>query len=247
MAKEYARIMRNHSLLASSKEWTGCDTISDAFLWEHRHVTDLDEILAARKTEYLTSGWPFKSQATDVSPVTETDTLRFIGEQLARNQLDWVTAHGRATDYYLLHGDTSEAEREIETIINQFPLDIASYLRLAQLYFNEKEFPKAETVLLTSLQIQEIPITERILGDTYLKEGKPEKAIQCYEELDKFPADPSIAAENAYMLAVAYLLSKKPESAVHVLEQIVTRYPTYSRARELLARIQLLERMKPTH
>jgi tetratricopeptide (TPR) repeat protein len=240
IAEEYARQMRNHGLLASSEEWTTCDTITDDFLWEHRHVTEVDEILAARKTEYLTSSWPFKNHPSGVTRVEEADTLRFIVEQLARGQIDWQTAHSRAIDYYLHHGDIIKAEKENETIINQFPLDVASYLRLAQLYFNQKEFQKAETILLTSLNIQPIPITYRILGDTYLKERKLEKAIQSYQELDKFPASPAIAAENAYMLAVAYLLSEKPEPAIRILERTVNQYPTYKPAQELLSQVKLL-------
>jgi tetratricopeptide (TPR) repeat protein len=246
IAKEYVRMMRLHGLLASSEEWARCDTITDDFLWEHRHVTDVDEFSAARRTELLTSSWPFKSQPSVTAPIEETDTIRFIAEQAARFQIDWEGAHSRVVEYYLRHGDYIQAEREIETIINQFPLDIASYLRLAQLYFNQKDFSKAETILLASLQVQQTPITYRILGDTYLKQEKPEKAIPYYEELNKFPATPAMSAENAYMLAIAYLFSKKPEPAIRILERTIDRYPTYRPARELLSKVKSLERTRPT-
>ncbi|HTR80271.1 MAG TPA: tetratricopeptide repeat protein [Bacteroidota bacterium] len=245
IAKEYARQMRAHGLLASSEGWEKCDTVSDDFLWAHRHVTDLDEILAARKTVYLTSFWPFSDQPSAIASVSETDTLKFIAEQFAHNQIDWATAHGRAIAFYLRRGDTVDAVHENETIIDQFPMDVASYLQLAQLYFNEKEFPKAETTLLAALRIQQVPLTYRILGDTYLKEDKLEKAIQCYEELNKFPANPDIAAENAYMLAVAYLLSGKTGSAVELLKLTIDRYPDYRPARELLSRVMALSRPRP--
>jgi tetratricopeptide (TPR) repeat protein len=245
IAKEYARMMRIHGLLASSEEWARSDTITDDFLWEHRHVTDLDEFLAARKTESLTSGWPFKSQTSDIEPIDGSDTIRFIADQAARNQINWETAHSRAVEYYLQHTDSSKAEREIETIINQFPLDIVSYLKLAQIYFSQKEFSKAETILLASIQVQETPITDRMLGDTYLKQEKPEKAIHYYEELNKYSANPAISAENDYMLAVAYLFSKKTEPAIRILERSINRYPSYRPAKELLSRIKVLERARP--
>jgi tetratricopeptide (TPR) repeat protein len=242
IAKEYARMMREHGLLASTEEWERSDTITDDVLWEHRHVTDVDEFLAERNTETLTSGWPFKSQSSVVTSIEETDTIRFIADQAARYQIDWETAHSRAFEYYLHRSDFKKAAREIETIINQFPLDIASYLRLAQLYFNQKEFPNAETILLAALQIEQTPIAYRMLGDTYLNQGKPEKAIPYYEALNKFPANPAISAENTYMLAVAYLFSKKPETAIRLLEQTIDRYPTYMPARELRSRVKLIER-----
>jgi hypothetical protein len=44
------------------------------------------------------------------------------------------------------------------------------------------------------------------------------------------------------MLAVAYLLSKKPDDAIRILEQTIDRYPTYKPARELFTRIKLFEK-----
>ena len=168
MAKEYARLMRTQGLLASSDEWTRSDTITDEYLWEHRHVTELDEFLAARKSEFLTSGWPFRSKPLAIKPIEEKDTLRFLAEQAARGQIGWETAHRRAAEYYLQHGDFTRAARENETIMNQFPLDIAAYLRLAQIHFLKKEYSETEQLLLASLHIQQTPIAYRILGDICL-------------------------------------------------------------------------------
>ncbi|MBX2993083.1 MAG: hypothetical protein KF749_18175, partial [Bacteroidetes bacterium] len=58
LAKEYARAMRENGLLASADDWTARDTISDSWLWEARSLTEIDERIARRRTEVLTSGWP---------------------------------------------------------------------------------------------------------------------------------------------------------------------------------------------
>jgi tetratricopeptide (TPR) repeat protein len=245
MAKEYARLMRDHGLLATSEEWVRHDTVTDDFLWKHRHLTDVDEFLAARKTELLSSAWPFRNQSQVVVPIQETDTLRFIAEQATRNQIGWVTAHERAAEYYLRRGDYTDAEKEYETIINQLPLDVAAYLKLARLYFDQKAFSKAEAVLLASLQIEQTPVAYRALGDIYLKQGKSENAIRYYEELTRFPEDPAAAPENAYVLALAYLISEKPEPAIRILERTVNRYPAYKPAKELLSRVRLLKGASP--
>jgi tetratricopeptide (TPR) repeat protein len=245
IAKKCAQLMRDRGLLASSEEWARRDTVTDDFLWNHRHLTDLDELTAARITEILTSGWPFKNQSSVVSPVRESDTLRFIAEQVTHDHISWKTAHIRAGEYYLQRGDSSNAEREYTTIINQLPLDVAAYLMLARLYFDQKAYSEAEAMLLTSLQVEKTPIAYRALGDIHLKNGKPENAIRYYEELNRFPADPATAPENAYVLALAYLLSERPDKATRILEQTVTRYPAYRPAKELLARVRLVERATP--
>ncbi len=97
IAKEYARLMREHNLLASQEEWARRDTVSDDFLWSHRHLTEVDELIAARRTEALTSGWPFKNQSpASVDAIAKTDTIQFIAEQASRNQIGWRAAHRRA-------------------------------------------------------------------------------------------------------------------------------------------------------
>ncbi|HOH09213.1 MAG TPA: hypothetical protein PLF89_16945, partial [bacterium] len=50
--------------------------------------------------------------------------------------------------------------------------------------------------------------------------------------------DPSTAADNAYMLALAYLASNKPAAAIDLLEQTIALFPAYQPARALLARIR---------
>jgi tetratricopeptide (TPR) repeat protein len=247
MAKEYARLMREHGLMATPEEWTKRDTVTDDSLWEHRHQTAVDEFMAARKIELLTSGWPFKSQPQAVAPIQTTDTLRVIADQAIHNQIGWVTAHERAAEYYLRRGDYSNAENEYETIINQLPHNVAAYLTLARLYFEQKAFARAETVLLASLQVEQTPVAYRALGDVYLKQGKSENAIRYYEELARFPEDPAAAPENAYMLALAYLVAARPEPAIRLLERTIDRYPAYRPAQELLAKVRRVERAKQAH
>jgi tetratricopeptide (TPR) repeat protein len=239
IAKEYARMMWNRGLLAPPDERTKRDTVSDDSLWEHRHLTEVDEIMAARKIELLTCGWPFRNETRTVAPVPGTDRLRIIAEKAIHNQIGWVTAHERASEYYVRRGDYGNAEKEYETIVNQLPLDVDAFLALARLCFHEKEFSKAERVVLASLQIKETAVAHRALGDIYMKLGNVQGAIHSYEQLARFAEDPTTAPENAYDLALAYLLCEKPEEAIHVLERTVERYPKYRPARELLSRVRL--------
>jgi tetratricopeptide (TPR) repeat protein len=245
IAKEYARLMRKHNLLAPSEEWEKKDSTRDELLWANRHVTNLDEFIATRKAELLTSGWPFRKQTSDVPIIQETDTLRFIAEQAVRNQIGWDNAHSRAAEYYTMHGDILNAGKEYETIISQFPYDVDSYINLAKFYFGHKEFYRSETILLASLQIRQTSFAYRVLGDISMKQRKPEKAIPFYEELNKLPVDPNVYPENAYMLAAAYLFSNKKESAVRVLGQIIDRYPEYKPANEMISRIKGSNRTHP--
>ena len=135
-------------------------------------------------------------------------------------------------------GDLKNAKREYETIIDQIPLDVAAYTKLAQLYYNQNEFAKAEKTISNSLKIEETPIAYRLLGDIYLKKEESDKAILYYSQIKRFPEDPKTAPENAYMMALAYLISSKPENAVRIIEQTINHYPSYKPMRDLLQKVR---------
>ncbi|HEX7571695.1 MAG TPA: hypothetical protein VF514_01275, partial [Bacteroidota bacterium] len=93
MARGYARAIRRLGLISPRKAWKERDTVSDERLWAERPVTPLDERIAARKVEILTSGWPFRNGPPTVSAVGSADTLGQIVEQVTRSPWTWERAH----------------------------------------------------------------------------------------------------------------------------------------------------------
>ena len=238
IAGEYARIMQQNSLLAPAQAWKLPSAAIDSLLWQNRPLTPVDELIAARKIEFLTTRWPFQHQPQAVPAIASGDTLRLLADRAVHNQLGWITVHERAADYYLQRGERSRAAREFETIINQLPHHVAAYLKLAKIHYDDRDFSRTETLLLASLQVEPTPLANRVLGDIYLRERKVTEAIRCYEALARFPRDPVTAADNAYMLALAYLAAEKPGAAVDILERTITLFPAYQPARALLAQIR---------
>ena len=238
IAGEYARIMQQNSLLAPAQAWKPRSAAIDTLLWQNRPLTLVDELIAARKIEFLTTRWPFQHQPQAVPVIANGDTLRLLADRAVHNQMGWITVHERAADYYLQRGERPRAAREFETIINQLPHHVVAYLKLAKIHYDDEDFSKAETLLLASLQVEPTPLANRVLGDIYLRQRKVTEAVRCYEALARFPRDPSTAADNAYMLALAYLASNKPAAAIDLLEQTIALFPAYQPARALLARIR---------
>ena len=238
MAKAYAQAMREMGILASREEWIANDTLSDEVLWNGRHLSQLDELIAARRTEVLTSGWPFKDQYPTVDAIQESDTLRFIAEKASRGIWNWKRAHEEAAEYYERRGEHGEAEHEYRTIINQIPLDVRAYLRLARLQLDQNRIGNARQTLLASLNVEETPLAFRALGDIALRSGRAGDAVKHYERLLKFPQSPKERDENGYLLALAYLQSDNPDSAVSTLEKILRENPANLQAGTLLKRIR---------
>lgn len=245
MAKAYAAGIREMGILASPEEWAEKDTISNSRLWESRHLTALDELLAARRTEVLTSGWPFKNQYPTVDPVDEKDTLRFIAEKATRGLWDWKRAHEAAAEYYEKRGEAKNAEQEYRTIINQIPLDVRAYLKLARIQLDLNRIGEARRTLLGSLKVEETPLACRALGDIALRSGRAADAVGHYERLSKFPQSVQERDENGYLLSLAYLQSNNPEAATTLLEKLILENPANQQTVELLKRIREVAAQQP--
>lgn len=208
IAKEYVRMMRELTLLASREEWSQRDTVSDETHWSNRCVTPMDELLAMRRTEILTSGWPFVAQTPAVNAVAKDDTLALIVENMTRARWNWGQAHNAAADYYLRRGEWDNAERELLTIINQLPLlEEMPYLKLAHLYINQSRLPDARKHLASSLAVKPTILAYRALGDIAMRDGMAADAVGYYRRTFAFQQSPPEQVENGYLLALALFRS----------------------------------------
>ena len=238
MAKEYALMMRRLHFLGNDAEWITRDTINDDTLWNNRSVTDLDERIAERRTEVLTSGWPFVSQFPIVDPVATNDTLGEIAERVTRSQWSWTQAHEGAADYYLLRHDLAHAEKEYRVIINQFPnADVESYLKLAKILLDEQKILELHSILLASLTIQPTLLAYRALGDIALNNNRQEEAVLYYEKALSLSGSSRDQIDNRYMLAQAYFNETKLPEAEKELLQVLQLKPDYKPAIMLLQKI----------
>ncbi len=235
LAKAYAAEMRSMGLLGPLKDWKTRDTVSDEILWERRSVTPVDEITARRRTEVLTSGWPFRDQFPTVPPVDETDTLAAIVEHVVHGEWNWKQVHEAAADYYVNRRDFASAAKEYEVIIDQVPLfDLQSYLRLARLYLTLNNVDGARQMLLTSLSIKPTILAYRALGDIALQSGKPADAVPFYEKMSSFTQSPREQVDNGYLLGLAYARSGQRDKAIQQLVRVLNINPDYRPALELM-------------
>jgi tetratricopeptide (TPR) repeat protein len=238
MARSYAAVMHRYGILVDVTRWNAADTISDASLWNNRHMTPVDERIAARRTEALVSDWPFQPQVTPVNAIPPTDTLGQIADQLAHGTIHWKQAHDQAIVYYATRKDHDALEREYRTLINQLPrVEVTPYLRLAYLLLQQQRMGEVRSLLQQSLQIEPTILAYRALGDIALNEQKPAEAVPYYLKTFTFLQSPSEQAENGTLLASAYLQSGDTLSAGQRISIVLKAKPDYMPAINLLGRI----------
>jgi len=238
IARSYAQTMRLHKLLTSEDQWIRADTLSDDALWNTRHMTPVDDRIAARRTEALITAWPFQPEEMPVSDILPSDSLGQIADQVARGQIHWKQAHDRAIAYYSSRNDVRALEREYRTEINQLPfIDIAPYLRLARLLLDQQRIDEVRDLLERSLMLEPTILAYRALGDIALNRGKPAEASPYYLKTFTFPQSPPEQAENGTLLATALFLSGDTTSAHERLRSVLAAKPDYLPAVQLLERI----------
>jgi tetratricopeptide (TPR) repeat protein len=235
MGREYARVMRTRGILAPTEEWTRRDTITDERLWEERHVSEIDERIAQRRSEVLTASWPFRSGITVVSGVPKSDTLALIADQVTRGTLFWHQAHEDAARLYELRGDRRNLEREYRILVSQLPyVNVQPYLRLARLLLDQDRIPEVQQWLAASIDVQPTILAYRALADIALNMRDYSQAITYYEKTFVFAQSKEEQAENGYLLALALLRANRVEEARARLLKVLSVKPDHQASVALL-------------
>jgi Flp pilus assembly protein TadD len=245
MAKAYAEAVRQRGLLASPDVWASHDTLPDSLLWADRPVAEIDERIAARRTEILLSSWPFVAQDTAVPPVAPQDTLGQIAEGVVHQTSGWGNAHYEAISYYVGRKDWPELEREYRTLINLVPLEVTPYLKLGRLYVQQQQFKEARSVFQSSLAVEPTAIAYRNLGDIALRDSSVDEAISLYQKTRAFRQSPEEEVQNGFVLAVAYLRRNMLDPAESQLQHVLSIDPRHKASLDLLKVIRLAKKENP--
>jgi len=237
MARAFASAMRDRSLLATATEWAKRDTMNDEQLWGRRTVTELDEVIARRKVEILTSGWPFSPGPPTVRSIDPLDTLGQIAEQVTRSRWTWQKAHEEALAHYLRVRDDANTEREYRALVGQNPLDIQPQLQLARFYLDRGRVEDMRTLLLGSLEVQETILAYRALGDLALRQHRFEEAAGHYRNTGRFAQTDAERLENGFLQSLAFYRAGEIDSAGFYARRLLAIKPDYPPALEMLRRI----------
>ena len=234
IAKEYARVIRDHDLLGTPQEWAQEDTISDETLWSNRPLTIVDNLAAELRIAKLTSEWPFTMQTPVKDSVLLKGTLGTIVNVLVNGQTTWERAHVAAAEYFQKTGDSNDAEREYKALINQLRYNNSAYLALGQLYGFEKKDEQSKAILRKSLTVEASFEAYYMLGTLELGENHPERGIPFFERCYSMNSTPDQHTSAGFLLALSKARTGNTSEARTLLQEILALNPTLKDARSLL-------------
>ena len=235
IAAAYARAMHQQAILFGHDVWDRCDTVSEEELWDAAPITKLDERIAERNTEVLTSSWPFVDRAHEPMPIAANDTIGEIADQLVHLSLDWKRAHELAIAEYQRRGAWAEVVNEYRALVSEIPLDLELQMNLVKAQYRIHDLPGMEATLLRSLAIYPTLQAYRTLGDVKMQQGDPAGALPYYEKMGAFPQSAEEQLQNGGVLALALMQSGKLQQAKGLLENLVRSYPRVPQLQSMLA------------
>jgi len=238
VARGYADVMRRNGILASASEWEKADTVVEQTLWNERWLTGVDERAALRRTEVLTSSWPFRSSAVDIPEADPADRIGIIIDEMLNGAIAWEQAHVSAAEYYEGAGDLSRTEAEYRALIAMTPLNVSPYLRLGRVYLKQLHYEPARVVLERSIAIEPTQYGYRALGAIAVDTGKPADAIPYLEGALRLSSTDHDRADYHFLLALAYGKINRIAEATAQLENVLGLDPSNERARMMLGQLR---------
>ncbi len=238
IAKEYARTMRRAGFFAAPADWASRDTISDEFFALASPLTAVDSRAALRRTEILTSGWPFVLHSPSPSGPRRASGIDGIVERLVAGEITWEQAHVEAARTYDARGDVAGAAQEYRAIIGQLPLNVSAYIALAQIFIRHDSLGAAGELLKRSLSIEKTGYACRVLGSMALNQASPADAIGYLRDAVSADSGTPDYPESAYLLSLAYARGGQQPLAISQLQSLVQRYPENAKASALLRALQ---------
>ncbi len=242
LARAYARVMQENGLVFSQEEWRSRDTVSDETIWNLRAATPVDSMIAARKTEILTSGWPFKNAYPTVPAVNPQDTLGQIVERVTRGFWSSSQAHEAAARYFEARKEYSRAGREMRAVALMAPEVTEPFKSWAMLEEQAGDFSEAEDALVRANASRPDDEITRALGDLALRRSDFPAAAAWYRRALQLAVSETARADLHYALALALLKQKDIGGANAELAEALRQNPHHSAARALVSRLRGLAR-----
>lgn len=202
---------------------------------EARAYTAIDSLSGTYRIVQLTSTWPFQPRGT-LSPALDTLQTRTEPERLAlayyKTEINWHRANRELWAYYRGRGETDEALRVADAMIQEYPFIHSLYAESGDLLIQAQRFDEALARYQQSLAVRENEPARRMVGTLLLNAGQDEAAIV---NLERAAALDRRNTQTLYNLAGAYARQSRIAEARETLQRLLQVEPDHARARALLA------------
>lgn len=238
MGKLYFEKMKRLNYLPKTKPINLSEKMQDSITVANFNFSKLDSIIADYRIRLLKNDWPFKNRQInqDDNDIIKTKNhIDSIAKDLVDDKIIWEEAHRKAAAFYLKENNINLFLKEMNVLIDQYPIITDYYNYTAQALISIKDYNRANTYLKNGYKIKPTPFTAKWIGTIALYKNKLDSAEYYLKKSLKLDnTDPQVW----YNLAGVFVNKKNYNEAKKMISKALEFKPDYPEALNLQRQLQ---------
>ena len=215
----YKSMKENHFII---QDWDIAEMVDSDRLRSEWGYSALDSMYGIYNIMVLKNGWPFKAKKSrpvqildSIQTQTRIDSLAAMAVRY--DNVSLTDSRESLIHYYEVTGQINKLYREYLAQIYVQPLLTTPYLKIAEIHIQRKEYDQALNYLQSVLQIKNLPLAFKWMGDIYINQKQAGRALPYLKEADTLlPGDPGILQD----LRSVYLMLGNAEEAERIISRL---------------------------
>jgi len=202
MAKIYFEMMKRNVPLKPAE--TPGAVRSDSLYWRDSGVTALDLAEADFRMQILLRSWPFKEGFASVNSIqwNPQNMVHQLAMEIVKEEKTWEQAHVELAELYIARGQLSQAAEEYHSLVKMTPYNVSPFLRLGQIYMQQRRFQLAQQYFIQSLAIEKTLLAYQGLGESCFYLNQLQAGIKYLDEGLRVKRDDPL---SLFLLSKSYL------------------------------------------
>ncbi|MFZ5517157.1 MAG: tetratricopeptide repeat protein [Candidatus Zhuqueibacterota bacterium] len=224
MAKIYFELMKQHVPLEPAE--TPGAVQSDSLYWYNSGVTALDLAEANFRMQILLGSWPFKDGFATVNSIqwNPQNKVHQLAMHIVKEEKSWEQAHVELAELYIERGQLSQAAEEYFSLAKMTHYNVSPFLRLGQIYMQQRRFQLARQFFSKSLAIEKTLLAYQGLGEACLYLNQLQQGIGYLEAGLRIKRNDPL---SLFLLSKSYVKMGDREQARRYLMQLKSVQPQF--------------------
>jgi tetratricopeptide (TPR) repeat protein len=191
-----------HSLIRQAGEPSWNEGPDRAIAWQEIPVTEIDDLAAGYRLQYLKADWPFHEQRQPVTIEPPRNTVEQIAQNWFFGKINWQQAMQQALAHYQRVGKFDQAAKIAVNLATAFPFENAPQNLSGRMLLSAGQPERAQSYLATAVRMAPDDADSVFaLSDAYVATGRTDDARRVLEALLRQRPDDMATKEKLGKLA----------------------------------------------